>query len=385
MKTFTQLVGTTSQTSQIDYPTSFSSLAKNNSEQGVAIGASLINDQHRYLIQRYFDNERTAISSTVGSSSLTLTGSLAIGDISATLSSVWTHQTCQQYVNFSSSEQRLVNFTYNSVSITWTVPLTVIATSSIKALGIQDYPIPADVSKIKNNTIKIGQMQFQPRFLQTRGEWDAVNFLPYNSDIPNYCFIYNGKLGIFPIPSTTGNAITFNYKARVPDLTFADYDSGTIAGGGATAGSTSITGLSTSWGSIGKFPLNTDLTFYNLYLRIDPPYGDGVWYQIERFNSDTSLTLVLPIVSAPNITASSTYTIGQMPVLSEDFHDMIVLGALKVYYSTFVPDEQRFGEVDAQYKERMELLKDYAGTKSVNVDLGAEPSQVNPNLFLYGN
>ena len=183
------------------------------------------------------------------------------------------------------------------------------------------------------------------------------------------------------IPSTTGNVITFNYKTRVADLTFADYSTGNITG--ATIGSTAITGTTTSWSATGKYPTGVDVTFYNLYLRIDPPNGDGIWYQIQKFNSDTSLTLVLPIISAPNITASTTYTIGQMPLLSEDFHDMIVYGALKTYFGTIVKDGEKFKEMSALYQERMELLKDYAGTKSVNVDLEDEPNPVNPNLFIF--
>lgn len=371
MKTFTQIT------------TLAANLSNNTSTQNMALLGQLCNDQHRYLLQRYFDNERSASTSTVGSRTLALTGTLAIGAVSGTLSSAWTFQSCEQYVNFSSSEQRLVKFTLNSATITWTVPLTKVTTTAITALGIQDYPIPADISKIKNDTISIGQMKFQPRFVQSRQEWDTINFLPYNSDIPSYCYIYGGKLSVFPIPSTTGNVLTLNYKGRVPDLTFADYSTGNITT--ATIGSTSITGTGTSWSATGKYPLNTDLTSYNLHLRIDPPYGDGIWYKIERFLSDTTLTLALPIISTPNITALTTYTIGQLPLLSEDFHDMIVFGALKVYYMAIVPDGEKFKEMDDLYKERMELLKDYAGTKSVNVDLEAEPSQVNPNLFINGN
>ncbi len=116
---------------------------------------------------------------------------------------------------------------------------------------------------------------------------------------------------------------------------------------------------------------------------INPPYGDGIWYQIQQFNSDTSLTLVLPVVNAPNITGSTTYTIGQLPLLSEDFHDMIVYGALMVYFSTIVKDPDKYKAYKDLYKERLELLKDYAGTKNVNVDLEAEPSAVNPNLFIF--
>lgn len=355
-------------------------LTNNDSTQNLTTLGQLLNDQHRQLIQKYFDNERTVTFSTIGGESLTLTGSLASNATTATLTAAWTRITCQQYVNFSNGNQRLVQFTLNSTTITWVVGLTATATTAITTLGVQDYNIPGDISKIKNNTISVGQLKYQPTPVMSRQEWDTINFLPYTSDIPNYFFIYNGKLSIFPIPSTTGNVVTFNYKNRVPDFSFADYTTGTISG--ATA-STAIVGSSTTWNSIGLYPL-ASVGFYNLYLRADPPKGDGIWYPISSFTSDSALVLSLPLVNPTTLTGA-TYTIGQMPLLSEDFHDMIVYGALKTYYSTVVSNLHKFKEVSGLYAERLELLKDYAGTKNVNVDLEAEPSQVNPNLFLYSS
>jgi len=384
MKTFTQLTGSTATTSPTSYPLSFTTLAQNNSAANVALGGVLINDQHRYLLQKYFDNERTATTTTVGSMSLTLTGSLAINAVSATLTASWTYPTGTQLVNFSNTNQRSVLFTNGSTAITWSGGLTATATTAISTLGFQDYLIPANISKIKDDTINIGQLKYTPIEIKTRIDWDRINFLPYNSDIPNYYFIYNGKLSIFPIPSSTGNIITFNYKTRVPDMNYADVNDGHIATAGMTVGSTSVTGIGTAWITTDAFPANTDISFLNLYLRADPPNGDGIWYWINSFQSGTTLTLNNPVISAPNITSSTTYTIGQIPLLSEDFQDMLVYGALKTYFSTIVKDTDKYKQFDTMYKERLELLEDYAGTKSVNVDLGSVPQMVNPNLFYFG-
>lgn len=383
MKTFTQLVGTTATNSNELYPTSFTTLANNNSASSVAIGKGLTNDQHRYLLQKYFDNERTVTITTVGGQSLTLTAVVAVGGTSATLTSAWTYPTCTQLVNFSSSQSREVIFTLNSTAITWANGLLTQATTAISTVGVQNYAIPADVSKIKNDTINVGQLKYQPTFIESIQDWDMINFLPYTSDIPNYCFIYNGTMRIFPIPSSTGNIITFNYKTRVADMTYTDYSTGTLANAGMTVGSTTVTGTSTVWT---VYPQSVNLLYQNLYLRADPSTGgDGIWYPILKFNSATSLTLALPVVNAPNITTATTYTIGQMPLLGEDFHDMITYGALKSYFATIVPDKNRFEQFDNLYKERKEMLNDYEGTKQVNVDLGDTPQAVNPNLFIYSS
>ena len=345
----------------------------------------LINDQQRYLIEKYFANERTVTTSTIGGEDLTLTGALVAGDVSATLTSAWTYPTNSQLVNFSSGEQRNVLFTQGSAAVTWQVALTESATTAISTVGVQYYSIPANVSKIKNNTINVGQLKYQTIPVMSRQEWDFINTLPYTSDIPQYSFIYNGQLGIWPIPSTTGNVLSFNYKTRVADFSFSDYSTGTLDTAGMVAGSTTVTGLSTSWLTTGLYPSGVDIGYYNLYIRANPPYGDGIWYPISRFNSNTSLTLALPVVNAPNITNATTYTIGQMPLLEEDFADMLVYGALKTYFSTIVKDQVKFEQFEAMYKERLELLADYAGTKTFNVDLEGDLVGSNPNLYLYAN
>lgn len=359
------------------------SLTGNTSSTNTSLMKQLINDRHRYLLQKYFDNERTVTTTTVGGMSLTTTASLANGATSAILTASWSYPTVTQLVNFSNGNQRSVLFTNGSTAISWAGGLTSSATTAISSVGVQDYTIPANISKIKNDTINVGQLKYQPTSIQTREEWDLVNFLPYTSDIPNYFFIYNGKLSIFPIPSTTGNIITFNYKTRVPDLSFTDYTTGHIANAGMVVGSTAVTGTGTTWSS--QYPLNTDVSFYNLFIRADPPFGDGIWYQISQFNSDTSLTLVSPVINAPNITSSTTYTIGQLPLLSEDFADMLVYGALMIYYSTIVKDSVQYKQMENEYELRLKLLEDYAGTKTVQVDLEGEPQAVNPNLFIYAN
>lgn len=358
------------------------SLSTNTSSTNQALLGQLISDQHRYLLQKYFDNEKSFQTTTVGGDDYTLTGSLSAGATSATLSSAWAYPTVQQLTNFSNSDQRTVLFTYNSTAISWTGGLSDTADEDISTVGVQSYKLPANISKIKNQTISIGQLKYTASPVQTRNEWDILNTLPYTSDIVNQFFIWNGAVEFFPIPSTTGNIIQFNYKTRVPDLSFADYTTGTLSG--ITVGSTSVTGVSTNWNSSGNYPLNTDLSFFNLFLRITPPSGDGLWYPISQFTSNTTVVLQTPIVNAPSSTASA-YTIGQLPLLSEDFHDMLVYGALMTYFSSIVKDKAQYQQFKDLYETRLALLSDYAGTKQVNVDLGGPVVPMNPNLFLYSN
>ena len=370
MKTFTTLTNL------------YTNLSNNSTSANESLGGQLISDQHRYLIQKYFDNERTYTTLTIGAEDLTLTGALSIGATSSTLSTAWTNVTCQQLVVFSGGEQRTVSFIQNSTAITWQPALTETATTAITTVGVQAYPIPATVSKIKNNTITVGQLVYTPAPVQSIQEWTMLNALPYTSNIPNYFYIYNNQVMFWPIPSTSGNVITFNYKGRTPDLSFSDYTTGTLSS--IAVGDNTITGVATSWNTTGGYPLNTDLSFFNLFLKITPPSGDGLWYPIVRFTSDTEVILATPIQNAPSATASA-YTIGQLPLLHEDFHDMMVFGALRIYYSSIVDEPAKYKQYDAEYATRLDLLEAYAGSKSVNVDLGEQPIPNNPNLHIFAS
>ena len=358
----------------------YTTLSNNTSTANSALGGQLMSDAHRYLLQKYFDNEETYTTVTIGAQTLTLTGTLSIGAVSATLTAAWTSISCHQLVTFSNGQQRNVYFVQGSAGITWQSGLTATATATINTIGVQAYPIPAVVSKIKNNTITIGQLVYTPAPVRTIQEWTMLNALPYTSDIPNYFYIYNNEVNFWPIPSSSGNIITFNYKSRVADLSFSDYATGTLSG--IISGSNAITGVGTGWNSVGLFPLNVDLSYFNLFINIAPPSGEGLWYQIQKFTSDTAVVLTTPIQNAPSATASA-YTIGQLPLLQEDFHDMLVHNALMTYYTSIVKDADQFKMFESLYASRLDMLQEYAGVKSINVDLGSQPTQKNPNLFIY--
>lgn len=375
------------------------SLSQNTSAANQSLLLQLMNDEHRYNLQKYFDNEREYQTTTVGGMSLLTTAPLSINAVAATLTTAWLYPTNSQLVTFSNGNQRTVLFINGSTAITWTGGLTSACTNALTTSGVQNYTIPATISKITSEFIQVGQLRFVPVPILTRVDWDRVNFLPYTSDIVNYVYIYNGQMRFWPIPSTTGNVIQFNYKARTPDFSFlyqangsawipgttpTDYIVGTITP--PAVGAINVTGVSTSWNTTGKFPLNVDVTYFSLYFRIDSPNGDGIWYPISQFNSDTSLTLASPMQNQSTTAGGATYSIGQMPILNEDFHDMIIHGRpLQTYFSSIVENETKFKNFSALHQQSLTLLEDYAGTKSVSVDLEAEVVLSNANNYPYSS
>lgn len=358
----------------------FKTLSLNSASSNGTLGGILLNDQHRQLILKYFDTERSFTMLSIGAQTLTITTStLVSGSTSATLTAAWpsTSITCQQLVVFGNGDQRTVFFTQGSTTISWQSPTTSVQTSaSISCVGVQSYPLPANVSKIKNPTITIGQLQYTPAPVQSIQEWTKLNALPYASSIPAYFYVYNNQLNFFPIPSASGELITIYCQINVADMTYTDYSTGTIAT--MVVGSNSITGSGSTWTT---FPQNVDLTFANLFLTVTPPGGDGLPYQIQSFQSATAATLLKPVVNAPNVSGAS-YVIGQYPLLSSDFHDAILYGALRIYFASIVKDTDRFNVYDGLFKEKKDLMEFYLSSKQINVDLSVTPVLTNPNLFL---
>lgn len=354
---------------------SFTTLSLNASTNNGTLGTMLINEQHKYLLLKFFDNERSFTMVTIGPQVLTTTATLSSGATSAVLTTAWPSITCQQLVVFSSSEQRTVFFTQNSTTITWQSALTASTTTSLSCVGVQSYPIPANVSKIKNSTITIGQLVYTPAPVQSIQEWTKLNALTYTSSIPAYFYVYNNQLNFWPIPSASGDIITLNCQISVADMTYQDNTTGTVSS--LSIGSNLVVGSGTNWT---QYPQNTDLTFANIFITVLPPGGDGLAYQVQSFQSATAATLIKPIVNAPN-PSGANLLIGQYPLLSPDFHDAILYGALRIYFSSIVKDTERYELFNGLFKEKLEQMEFYLSTKQVNVDLSVTPVLTNPNLF----
>lgn len=363
--------------SYTDLRNQFGTLSQNTSTTNLSWFDKFANIEHRYLLQKYFSNETSFSITTVGTQDLTLTGIPSVGATSGVLTSAWTFWTTRVLVTFSSGDQRFAKVVKGSTAITWDAPLVNTDTSASITVGIQFYPLPPNYSKMKSLTITIGNLTWTPKEVLTIAEWNELNVFPYYADIPNNFFIYPGgdngaQVGIWPIPSTTGNLITYYYKFRVPDLSMSDYASGTAS---ATAGSTNVIGTGTS------FIPTTNQQLESRWIKFSQPVGDNLWYQIYSINSTTDITLY-QAYQGINVTATaSTYTIGQMPLLMEDFQDMLLYKPLYTYYSSINPQIDKANQFKALYDERLKLLEEYAGSNTIDVNLGRRQEVRNPNLF----
>lgn len=237
----------------------------------------------------------------------------------------------------------------------------------------QFYKMPPNYSKLKTLTITVGVLKWTPTEVLTREEWDKLNVFPYYSDIPNNYFIYpggdhGGQIGIWPIPATNGNTITFNYKFRIPDLSMADVTS-----------NASITTLTTAVSGGSGFVPTTNAQSESRWIKFSQPDGDNLWYQLASVNSTSAATLYTPY---QGITVTNkTCIIGQMPLLMEDFQDMLIWKPIIFYFTTIVNDPTKAKEFQELYAQKLKQLDEYAGSKTINVNLGRKALAKNPNLF----
>lgn len=337
----------------------------------------------------------TWLPATVGTLFYTTTG-INAGATSATLASAWTSPTGSYVVSFSDGSTKTATLTLNATTMTWSGGLaeavlgqfntsTILSGSSASIGGVQFYPFPPNYSKLKDITITVGVLRWTLTEIRTREEWDNLNVFPYYASIPSKFFIYpggdrGGQIGIWPIPSTTGNILTFNYKYRVPDLSIADViNDHTVS---VANGSTAVTGTSTTW------TVTTNPQLESRWIQFAPTAtsstsGDNLWYQIASINSATSITLYQPY-QGTSVTTSPTYTIGQMPLIAEDFQDMPMWKSLQYYFASIVDNPKKSEEYRGIYERKLQLLADYSGSNTVNVNLSPKRAfRGNPNSFPY--
>lgn len=250
----------------------------------------------------------------------------------------------------------------------------------------QFYTFPYDCDLPQEIAVILSTKRYVPRKAPSQAFWDQLNFTAYTSDIPQWWFPLAGQIGLWPKPASSSNTIVVTQKTRVIDLAAADYTTGTITTI-ATAGIvTTVTGSGTAWSAamVGRWIRITPGDAANL--------GDGLWYEIASVPSATTLTLVRTYGGTAITAGSASYTIGQMPLLPENFHDLPWIYAAGNYWmkesdrraSGFLTMHGDFPEPGKPATGKLKSLIDSYGnpTTDLVIDDGGTVEMVNPNLTI---
>ena len=244
----------------------------------------------------------------------------------------------------------------------------------------QFYELPNNFGKLKNITVTIGTTKYQPQLITSRDQWDNLNSTTsITDDVPQYCYIFDGRIGFYPIPSSaTTNAIYIHYHKKFKDLSVADYTTGTITS--VAVGGTAVVGSSTVWTAkmAGMAIQITDSSTANT--------GDGVWYEIESVESATTLTLRYPYQGIAIEAGTAAYTIGQISYLPEDIQILPVFKALVTYFASMKPDVNKLATYTALSREMETAMMENYGSNSLSPVCSEDDTEIeNPNNFITGS
>ena len=250
--------------------------------------------------------------------------------------------------------------------------------STLTVANQQFYPLPPQVKRLIDVTVTIGSVVWLTKPCPNREYWDSLNVITFYQDFPSFHFVYNGnEVGIWPTPASAGNTITMNYQIRTTDLSMADVTHTTAS---TTVSITTNTTTVTASGSTFKAwmagewiqipPSSTDAT-----------NGDNKWYQIASVTSATVLVLENPYTGAT--VTGANFTIGQMPILAEDYQDLALYRSLWIYFTSIVPDNKRASLYEDLYNKGYAMLETEYGQKVTSPVLTDTDAPVyNPNLFV---
>ena len=361
----------------------YTSLSTNNSTENTALGLALMNQEQRYILEKYFSNETSSIQMTVANQqdyklpqnySKMKDVTITVGTITYTLKEVLTRVEWDVLNMYKwTAEIPWYYFIYDGKVKIFPVPSgdNNIITYNYK-LRVTDLSIP-DTSA-GTITITVGAVA---TFNEKTGGTGYVNA----TNVPT-----TGGTGT----GATVDIVTFQGAVtgiviHTPGINYTKGDILTITTGGADAtfqlltvtGSNTITGSGTSWSpTVG---INE-----TRWIQMPFPTGDNQWYQIASVDSATQITLynsyqgTTPLSGAP-------YTMGQMPILMEDFHPMMYYSALIQYYSSGINKNIDIAtKWQDLYDRGIVRLDAYAGSKSTGVGLEGDIPLLNPNLFYSG-
>ena len=244
----------------------------------------------------------------------------------------------------------------------------------------QFYNLPPQVKKLINMTVTIGSVIWQPKECPTRQYWDSLNVVTFYQDFPSFFFIFNGQVGIWPIPASAGNPITLNYKIRLVDLSQPDL---LVTGVSGSTGINITTNTATA--TVSGVALTRSMGEAG-WLRIPHSSsnftdGDNQWYQIDSVGN--SQTIILKNQYTGPTVSGGSFQIGEVPLLPEDYQDLPLYRLGIIYYTTRFPDAVRAQQYQKLWDDGFEALNGEFGSKTSSVVLqDTDQPIVNPNLFI---
>lgn len=185
----------------------------------------------------------------------------------------------------------------------------------------QFYQMPEDAIRIKSLTITVGTIVYPLEEVIDEQNWQQLTMRSQSSTVPEFFYVKGSdQFGIWPTPSASNNIGHITFEANMRDMTADDYATGTIA---VVAGSPNVVGASGA-------AFTASMVGRTLFVDPTGGTGDGSGYKIASFTDTTHIVLENNYAGAT--TAVSTFSIGQVPDIPDEFHEALIDYAAYRYY-----------------------------------------------------
>ena len=180
------------------------------------------------------------------------------------------------------------------------------------------YNLPYNFGRAIAIRVDVDDVHYVLEEVASHEEWQKLQMYrdTQTSNYPTHYHITGDTFEIYPIFSTTtaSNLGTIHYVKRVVDMQYDDYTTSTAS---ITNGATALTSAAAVWTA----------SFVGRYFKINT---GARWYEISARVSDTALTLKKSYQEA---TASAeSYTIGEIPIIPEDYHNLLYYQPVAQYW-----------------------------------------------------
>ena len=275
--------------------------------------------------------------------------------------------------------QTLINTKYKEVLAKTGWDFTVVESTISTVTDTPSYTLPINYRQMLSVKVTVGGVDYYPDPIANEDQWTFINsgsLTSWTSDIPQYYFLDNGKIHIYPTPASA-NTVTLRFYQRFRDLVstdFTDNSTGTVS---ITNGADTVAGSGTTF-------LSTDL---GRHLRSDV---DGFWYNIDTFTSTTAIELSRNFEGTTF--TGSAFKIGTLP-FGFAVDNVPEEGQMAIVYAVLLhmwrkrEDMVKAREYKAEYNEAIKELrkqrKELYGSPTVNNPL-SRGSIRNPNNYPTG-
>ena len=245
---------------------------------------------------------------------------------------------------------RYINSIHRNILSFWNWPFLETSATTSTVASQQSYTMAYNIKRVKSVTVTVSDIVYNLKEVVDWEYWNTLNQFGSDntSDIAQFFFVNDDtEIQIYPVPATAGSTITVVFEKSARDMMNDDYTTGTASITTATS-KYALAGSSTVWTA----------AMVGRYFKFD---ADNYWYEITSRTSNTVITLKRAFGGSDQ--SGVAYTIGEMPSIPEDFHDLLWLGAAGRYW-TLKKEDNHAAFYLRQFKDGMEKMKQRYGYKS---------------------